>query len=196
MRRVRGGEVPLFEVLVHRYRQRLYRVARAILRDHGEAEDVTQHTCLAAYAHLDQYSGRARFVSWLTRIAVREALARARRRDREARDPDPIGTLQFRGPDPEQHALQRERHALLGSAVDALPSAYRDVFVLRAVREMSTIEVARSLRVSADVVKTRLRRARSLLRAALRRRYGVVGVPSTLRASARASSRFVTAPSS
>jgi RNA polymerase sigma-70 factor (ECF subfamily) len=203
VRRVKDGESPLFAILVQRYRRRLYGVARAMLGDAAEAEDVMQHTCVAAFAHLDQYAARARFSRWLTRIAVHEALARLRRRDREVwqRDggdarPDPFGALQSPGPDPEQHALARERQALLESAVADLPSRYRDVFVLRAVRGLTTTEAARLLQVSGDVVKTRLHRARSQLRAALRPHYGAAGVASTFRASARASSRLVTAPSS
>ena len=82
MRRVRAGETGLFEVIMRRYNQRLYRVARAILRDDAEAEDVTQQAYVNAYQHLHQFAGRAMFSTWLTRIAVHEALARARRRDR------------------------------------------------------------------------------------------------------------------
>ena len=80
--RVRAGETPLFELLIRRYNQRLYRVARSILRDEQEAEDVMQHAYVSAFAHLGQFEGRARFSTWLTRIAVHEALGRARRRAR------------------------------------------------------------------------------------------------------------------
>jgi RNA polymerase sigma-70 factor (ECF subfamily) len=80
VRRVLAGETSLFEVLMRRYNQRLYRVARAIVRDDAEAEDVTQQAYVNAYRHLDQFAGRAMFSTWLTRIAVHEALARARRR--------------------------------------------------------------------------------------------------------------------
>src|SRR5262245_30567160 len=102
--RVRAGETPLFELLIRRYNQRLYRVARSILRNEPEAEDVMQQAYLNAFAHLHQFAGRARFSTWLTRIAVHEASARARRRARwsgladlpEARsssDPLPDGRL-------------------------------------------------------------------------------------------------------
>jgi hypothetical protein len=80
--RVRAGETPLFELLMRRHNQRLYRVARSILRNEPEAEDVMQQAYLSAFAHLDQFEGRARFSTWLTRIAVHEASARARRRAR------------------------------------------------------------------------------------------------------------------
>ena len=80
VRRVRDGETALFEILMRRYNQRLYRVARAILKDDGEAEDVMQQAYVNAYVHLDQFAGRASFSTWLTKIAVYEALARSRRR--------------------------------------------------------------------------------------------------------------------
>jgi RNA polymerase sigma-70 factor, ECF subfamily len=76
--RVKGGEIALYEILMRRYNQRLYRVTLAIVRDAGEAEDVMQDAYVRAYAHLDQFAGRAPFSSWLTRIAVNEALARVR----------------------------------------------------------------------------------------------------------------------
>src|SRR5512141_2203006 len=82
VRRVRGGETALYEIIMRRYNQRLYRVARSILRDDGEAEDVMQDAYVRAYQHLDQFAGRAKFSTWLTRIAVHEALARAQRRSR------------------------------------------------------------------------------------------------------------------
>ena len=79
---LRAGETALFEVVMRRYNQRLYRIARAILRDDAEAEDVTQQAYVNAYRHLDQFAGRALFSTWLTKIAVHEALARARQRRR------------------------------------------------------------------------------------------------------------------
>lgn len=179
--RVRRGETGLFEVLMRRYNQRLYRVARAILRDDDEAEDVMQHAYVAAYTHLDQYAGRALFSTWLTRIAVHEALARLRRRGREAGagawcDPeeDLFGLLRSAVPDPEQQFLDGEMRFLLESAIESLPLAYRSVFVLREVEGLSTLETAECLGVSADVVKTRLHRARALLRDALSQRGGPV----------------------
>src|SRR5512135_1722775 len=82
VRRVLAGDGPLFEVLMRRYNQRLYRVARAILRDDAEAEDVMQQAYVEAYSHLGQFEGRAMFATWLTKIAVYEALARVRQRRR------------------------------------------------------------------------------------------------------------------
>src|SRR5689334_24581244 len=81
VRRVLGGETALFEVIMRRYNQRLYRTALAILRNDGEAEDVMQDAYVRAYQHLGQFAGRSSFATWLTRIAVHEALARTRRRN-------------------------------------------------------------------------------------------------------------------
>jgi RNA polymerase sigma-70 factor (ECF subfamily) len=187
--RVLGGETSLFEILMRRYNRRLYRVARAILRDDDEAEDVMQHAYVAAYTHLKQFGSRALFSTWLTRIAVHEALARLKRRGREVAgngdseaprpqrgQADGDGRVRPAGSDPEQQLLQQETRSLLESAIGALPVAYRSVFVLREVEGLSTFEVAESLELSADVVKTRLHRARLLLREAL---FAHAGPPST-----------------
>jgi RNA polymerase sigma-70 factor (ECF subfamily) len=138
--RVLGGEVALFEVLMRRYNQRVYRAARAILGDDAEAEDVMQHAYVQAYAHLGQFAGRAAFSTWLTKIAVYEALTRARRRSRErATDPlpksseDRMNTLRSTAPDPEQQAFRGELQTLIESAIEALPATYRHVLMLRDV---------------------------------------------------------------
>jgi RNA polymerase sigma-70 factor (ECF subfamily) len=161
VRRVRLGEPALFEILVRRYNRRLYRVARSILRD--EAEDVMQQAYVNAYLPLDQFAERARFSTWLTRIAVHEALARARRRGR-AREVELPDTDEAAG------ALRR----VLEGALDALPRAARAVFVLREIEDLSTAEAAACLGVSEDVVKTRLHRARASLRRELFERAGLV----------------------
>jgi RNA polymerase sigma-70 factor, ECF subfamily len=169
--RVRGGEVNLFEVLMRRYNQRLYRVARAILGDDGEAEDVMQDAYVRAFSHLDQFAGRARFSTWLTRIAVYEALARARRRSRtveiDAMDQtsrQALPGLRSAERSPEQRLIDRNLKALLESAIERLSEAHRSVLVLRDVEDMSTAETAECLGVSEAVVKTRLHRGRALLR--------------------------------
>jgi RNA polymerase sigma-70 factor, ECF subfamily len=178
--RVRGGEAPLFEALMRRYNQRLYRIARSILRDDAEAEDVMQHAYVQAYLHVDQFAGRASFSTWLTKIAVHEALARARRRGRERRsetragsDEDTMSMLRSPRPDPEAQMLQEEARALLESAIDTLPVLYRSVFVLREVEGLGTAETAECLDLSHEAVKTRLHRARALLRRDLLARAGV-----------------------
>jgi RNA polymerase sigma-70 factor (ECF subfamily) len=179
-RRVAAGETALFEILMRRYNQRLFRVARAILRDEAEAEDVMQQAYVNAYSHLGQFAGRARFSTWLTRIAVNEALARLRRRGRfdevdavpdwEERVMDRIAVPRL---DPEQQALQGELRAVLEAAFEAIPQSYRTVFVLREVEGLSTAEAAECLSLGEDAVKTRLFRARAMLRKELLERAGV-----------------------
>jgi RNA polymerase sigma-70 factor (ECF subfamily) len=177
---VLAGQTALFEVLMRRYNERLYRAARAILRDEREAEDVLQQAYVNAYAHLRQFDGRAKFSTWLTRIAVHEALARARRRGRYTSfDPEDLSTLEFpmlstSAPDPERQAVARELGTLLESAIDRLPDGLREVFVLRQVEGMSTAEVAEAIDVSDDVVKTRFSRARAALRRDVYERTGMV----------------------
>jgi RNA polymerase sigma-70 factor (ECF subfamily) len=161
--RILQGDTPLFEVLMRRHNERIYRTARAILRDEREAEDVMQEAYVNAYVHLAQFDRRARFSTWLTKIAVHEALARARRRGRyQPIDDCSPETLmsQTPSPDPEQQAFGRELGALIESAVDNLGDGYREVFMLRQVEGLSTAETAEVLGLSEDVVKTRLSRAR------------------------------------
>jgi len=177
IRRVLSGQTAWFEVLMRRHNERVYRAARAIVRDEGEAEDVMQQAYVNAYVHLRQFSGRAKFSTWLLRIATNEALARARRRGRQ----DPIDeallnveTLMMKCPpgDPERQASSGELRGLLQWAIDGLPDGAREVFMLREVEGLSTAEAAAVLDVSEDVVKTRLSRARAALRRVLEERIG------------------------
>jgi RNA polymerase sigma-70 factor, ECF subfamily len=168
--RVLAGETALFEILMRRYNQRLYRVSRGILRDDSEAEDVMQDAYVRAYEHLNQFVGRAAFSTWLTRIAIHEALARKRRRGRlDELDALPangesMSIMKSSEPSPEAGTATAEARALLEQAIDHLPQAYRTVVMLREVEEMSVAETAESLGVSDAVVKTRLHRAHAMLR--------------------------------
>ena len=170
--RILGGQTALFEVLMRRHNERLYRAARAIVRDESEAEDVMQQAYVNAYSHLRQFDGRSQFSTWLTRIAIHEALARVRRQrrftdmDMDAdRTPDRgVAAPNTPLPDPERLAFSREIGALVETAVDRLPDGAREVFVLRMVEGMNTAEVAAALDVSEAVVKTRLSRARAAVR--------------------------------
>lgn len=179
VRRVLAGETPLFEVLMRRYNQRLFRVARAVLKDPDEAEDVMQHAYVRAFEHLGQFEGRARFSTWLTKIALYEALGRARKRDQPRRaeapgaERSPVDAIESAEPDPEQQALQGEARSMLEASIGALAPAYRMVFVMREIEGLDTAETAECLEVSEDVVKTRLSRARGMLRKALLERAGV-----------------------
>ena len=169
--RVLAGETALFEILMRRYNQRLYRVSRVILRNDGEAEDVMQDAYVRAYEHLGQFAGKAAFSTWLTRIAIHEALARKRRRGRmeelDALLPengDVMAILKSSAPSPEDGTATSQARELLEQAIDQLPEAYRTVVMLREVEEMSVAETAESLGVSDAVVKTRLHRAHAMLR--------------------------------
>src|SRR5262249_18400443 len=170
--RIRGGETALFELLMRRYNQRLYRLTRAIVKDDAEAEDVTQDAYVRAFEHLDQFAGRARFSSWLTRIAVHEAFARLRRRGRHIDIEETMPTLPSAAAGPEQRAADRELGEVLKAAVDALPEVYGVVFMLREVEGLSTAETAACLEIPEQTVKTRLHRARALLRNHINARIG------------------------
>jgi RNA polymerase sigma-70 factor (ECF subfamily) len=165
--RVRSGDVQAFEAVMRRYNQRIYRAVRSIIRDESEAEDVMQEAYVNAFAHLADFEGRSRLSTWLTRIAVHEALSRLRRGKRfspldeseEAIMPNARST-----PTPEQSAGDRELGTVLEQAVEALPASFRVVFVLRAVEEMSVAETAEVLEIPEETVKTRLHRARGMLK--------------------------------
>jgi RNA polymerase sigma-70 factor (ECF subfamily) len=170
VRRVRAGETALFEVIMRRYNQRLFRITRSMLDNDDEAEDVTQDAYVRAYTHLDQFEGRARFSTWLAKIAVHEALARLRARERIVEIDSKSGSMEdsmnfeSRTPSPEQEVLTRTTRILLEAAVDSLPATYRSVLMLRDVEGLSTAETAECLELSEISVKVRLHRARSLLR--------------------------------
>jgi RNA polymerase sigma-70 factor, ECF subfamily len=176
VRRVRAGDRGLFEVLMRRYNQRVYRAVRSILRDEREVEDAIQQAWLAAYAHLDQFAGASSFSTWLTRIALNEGLARLRQRARLTTVPEvpeeEIHDMRTSPVDPEGRAADRELARMIEEAVDVLPDLYRSVFMLREVEGLSTAEAAACLGVSEEVVKVRLHRARLTLRDALFARAG------------------------
>jgi RNA polymerase sigma-70 factor (ECF subfamily) len=170
VRRVRAGDTALFEVIMRRYNQRLYRVTRSILGNDGEAEDVTQDTYVRSYMHLEQFDGSAKFATWLTKIAVHEALARLRKRQRlveidaASKFTGNRMNLESKSPSPEQEVLTHTMKIILEDAVDRLPEIYRAVFMLREVEGMTTAETAECLSLSEETVKVRLHRARAMMR--------------------------------
>ncbi len=177
IRQVLEGNTAMFELLMRRYNERVYRAARAIVRDEQEAEDVMQQAYVNAFTHLHQFNGAARFSTWLTRIAINESLARVRRRGRYETFDDELSNVEpFMSrnvpENPERQAFTGELRGLLEWAIDMLPDGMREVFVLREVEELSTSEVAEALDVSEDVVKTRLSRGRAALRRVLLERTG------------------------
>lgn len=177
--RVLAGDTALYEVIMRRYNQRLFRIARAILRNDNEAEDVMQDAYVRAYASLDQFAGRAKFSTWLTKIAIHEASSRLRKRDRIQEFPvhpdqpiQGIEAVKSPDPNPEQQTLSYEAASFLEQAVDALPDMYRSVFVMREIDSMSTAETAACLDLTEEAVKVRLMRARQALREELYARAG------------------------
>jgi RNA polymerase sigma-70 factor, ECF subfamily len=184
--RVRAGDTALYEIIMRRYNQRLYRVTYAILRDSAEAEDVVQDAYVRAYQHLDQFAGYAPFSTWLTRIAVHEALRRLQLRKRSQQfeevehDEDsfmngPDTTIAETSLDPEQRASNAELGQILEEAVLDLPDQYRTVIMLRDVEELSTAETAAALELTEQNVKVRLHRGRGMMRDRLFARVGAGG---------------------
>ena len=177
--RIRGGDTALYEILVRRHNQRLYRTIRAILRDDRDVEDVMQQAYIDAYMHLDQFRGSARFATWLTRIAVNRAIRNGQGERRKlsvvARGADAdvaIAHTAAPGIDPEHSMYGHELKTVLESIVDDLPDPFRVVFVMREVEGLSTAETAAALDINEYTVKTRLHRAKRLLRDHLDRRLG------------------------
>lgn len=164
--RVLAGDTSLFEILMRRYNQRLFRVARGILPDDTEAEDVMQEAYVRAFRELASFRGEARFSTWLTRIAVHEALARARKGrrlvsiDGGGEPPDPPSETAG----PERQMENRELQAVLREAVEVLPDPLRSVFCLREIEGLSTEQTAEALGLTVENVRVRLHRAKRSLR--------------------------------
>lgn len=180
-RRIATGDQDAFRLLMRRHNQTLYRTARSILKDDAEAEDAVQEAYLRAYRAMGGFRGEAKLSTWLVRIVANEALARLRKRSRGAEvirlDNDAQADSeaaeenveQTMPEHPEAGALRAETRRLLERRIDALPDAFRAVFVLRALEEMSVEETAVALELPQATVRTRFFRARGLLREALAR---------------------------
>lgn len=168
VQRVRDGEIAAFEVIMRRYNQRLYRIARSIVGEEDEAQDVVQETYVRAYYQLDQFRGPDGFAGWLSRIASNEAMMRLRKSRRliySLDDPDGGSeNMESDVPQPIDGIARQQLRELLEDAIDSLPTDLRSVYVMRAIQQLSTAETANSLDVSTDVVKTRYLRARRALR--------------------------------
>jgi len=164
-----------FRTIMQRHNRRLYRMARSVVLNDSEAEDVVQESYVRAFTHLDQFRGDSSLATWLSRIVLNEALGRLRRR----RPTVDLGTIENRAPsqiisfptaqlDPERTMAQREIQSLVEQAIDDLPEAFRIVLVARIIEDMSIEETAELFGLRAETVKTRLHRARALLRNALK----------------------------
>lgn len=169
--RAAAGDAGAFAELMRRYNRKLYRTARAITLDNGEAEDVVQEAWTRAYAHIEDFRNESAISSWLVRIVLNEALGR-KRRARPTVELDETNEHQMSsiimfpncGLDPEGSLSRMQVQHLLEQAIDALAPEFRAVFVLRDVEEMSGAEVAQQLGIPEATVKTRLHRARALMR--------------------------------
>ena len=180
--RARARDEAAVRAITKRYNRRLFRIARSILRDDAEAEDVVQEAYVRAFTGLDMFRGDASFGTWITRIAMNEALGRLRRR-RPTVDWQDYGANRMQaeiihfpvsatGNDPERTMAQGEIRAVLERAIDELPDAFRTVFVARVVEGMTVEETADLFALKPETVKTRLHRARVMLRTALESRLG------------------------
>jgi RNA polymerase sigma-70 factor, ECF subfamily len=171
------GDGEAFRAIMQRHNQRLFRVARGLMRDDAEAEDVLQEAYVRAFAHIEAFRGEAAIATWLTRIVINEAKGRLRSRKTTV-DLEAVETAQEAGAqlinfpgraasDPEADVATAQVRRLLESAVDQLPELFRVVFILRDVEGLSMEETAAQLGIKPETVKTRLHRARRLLRQAL-----------------------------
>jgi RNA polymerase sigma-70 factor (ECF subfamily) len=177
--RISSGDKHAFELLMRRHNQILYRTARSILKDDAEAEDAVQEAWLLAYRAIGNFRGDAKLSTWLVRIVVNEAISRGRKRSRGAEviqlsgEPQEDresaeGSMDETLPEQPEGAAQRaQTRRLLESKIDELPDAFRTVFVLRALEELSVEESAVALGIPEATVRSRFFRARGLLREAL-----------------------------
>ena len=181
VRRVVAGERNAFELLMRRYNRVLYRTARSIVKNDAEADDVLQEAYLRAFQALPAFRGESSLATWLTRIVINEGIARTRKSARRAEIIDINGDVEWdnlgaeaemsqaKVEQPEEAALRGEARRLIEAKIDSLPDAFRTVFMLRALEEMSVEETAACLNIPEATVRTRYFRARGMLREALSR---------------------------
>src|SRR4051794_21350261 len=184
VRRARGRDEAAVRAILQANNRRLYRLARGILRNDSEAEDVVQETYVRAFTHLDDFRGDSSLSTWLSRIAMNEALGRLRRRRPGIEWTSlPAGTLEAQiiqfplsgaSEDPEKSMAQREIQHVVEHAIDDLPDAFRIVFITRVIEGMNVEETAELLDLKPETVKTRLHRARTMLRENVERKIGPV----------------------
>ena len=172
--RARSGDTAAFTELVNRYERKIFRLAKHITQNDEDAEDVLQETFLKAYSHLDSFQGQSKFYTWIVRIGVNEALMKLRKRKSsktvsldeptETGEDTMVREIAVWDEDPEKKYSRDELREILDKAVESLKPAFRTVFVLRDIEELSTEETASALDISIPAVKSRLLRARLQLR--------------------------------
>ncbi|TIQ28406.1 MAG: RNA polymerase sigma factor [Mesorhizobium sp.] len=175
VRRALAREAGAFRAIIKTHNQRLYRIARGVVRNDAEAEDIVQEAYMRAFAGLDTFRGDASLATWLSRIVINEALGRLRKRKRVVTMPAEAQIIRFPlnqsglnpSDDPERTMAQRQILGLVERATDSLPDVYRTVFVARVIEGLSIEETAELLGIRPETVKTRLHRARALVRKAL-----------------------------
>jgi len=184
VRRARIRDEAAIRTIMQANNRKLYRIARGILRNDGEAEDVVQETYVRAFTHLDSFRGDSSLGTWLSRIAMNEALGRLRRQrpsvDWTTLEPGALNAQIIQFPisattdDPEKSMAQREIQHVVEQAIDELPEAFRIVFITRVIEGMNVEETAELLDLKPETVKTRLHRARTMLRSSVEKKIGPV----------------------
>jgi RNA polymerase sigma factor (sigma-70 family) len=162
VKRILKGEKHLYEKLMRKYNQRLYRVAMSIINDDMEAEDLMQTAYLNAYTQLHTFQNKSGFSTWLTRILINESLQRKKKLSRERELTNENEEIHFNTP--LKGLMNEELKAILERSISQLPDKYRTVFVMREIEELSTSETMETLNLSESNVKVRLNRAKTLLR--------------------------------
>jgi len=182
IRRAKGRDEAAVRAILQANNRRLFRIARGILRNDSEAEDVVQETYVRALTHLDEFRGHSSLSTWLVRIAMNEAMGRLRGRrpalqlDPHTEDRPGAGGIPFpsTASDPEKSVAQRQVQRVVERAIDELPEPFRLVFIARVIEEMSIEQTAELLELKPETVKTRLHRARSMLRQNVEKEIGPV----------------------
>jgi RNA polymerase sigma-70 factor (ECF subfamily) len=168
VKRVRGGDIAAFELIMRRHNQRLFRLARSIVREDDEAMDVVQDTYIKAFYQLEQFNGPVGFATWLSRITSNEAKMRLRKSNRllyVLDEPDyELDEMKSTDQQPAERLATQQLRKLLEEAIDSLPVNYSCVYMMRAIQQLSTQETAMSLDISEDLVKTRYLRAKRILK--------------------------------
>lgn len=183
IRKILNGESFLFTLLVRRYNDRLFRILRSYLSDEEAIKDTLQQTYMKAYEHLDSWRGNARFSTWITRIAINEALKHIKKRKRYSdlhnfnlNSGEEIQLAGKTEKTPEDNLIQQDMRRLLEQAVEELSSTYKKVYVKREMEQMSTTRTADYLGITTANVKVRLHRARKQLRQTLEQHVAYPGI--------------------